>query len=43
MFRNRNFIILLCIILICVLGVLLFFETTNPEAGSELVRGILGR
>lgn len=43
MFKNRRFIIFLCVLLCVVLGVLIYFERKDPEAGSELMRSLLAR
>ena len=41
MFKNRTFIIVLCVILCALLGVLIVFERKDPELGSELMRRLL--
>ena len=41
LFQSRKFIIALCIILFVILVVLMACELRDPEAGSEMVRGLL--
>lgn len=43
MFENRKIVIGLCAVLVVLLAVLVFFEHKYPEAGSELVRGLMSR
>ena len=43
MAKNKAFIIFLCILLCIALGVLMYFERKYPEAGSEMMRGLLSR
>lgn len=43
MIENRKVIIGLCIALFVVLVLLMACEFRNPEAGSELLRGLFGR
>ena len=43
MIENRKFIIGLSIALFVILVLLMVYEFRNPEAGSELLRGLFGR
>lgn len=43
MFYNRKVIIGICVVLCAVLIALMICERQAPEAGSELIRNLLGR
>ena len=43
MFYNRKVIIGICVVLFVLLIALMISERLDPEAGSELIRSLLGR
>lgn len=43
MSRNRMMIVVICVLLCAALGVLIVMERRYPEAGSEMMRRLLGR
>ena len=41
MLKNKKFVIALCAVLTVALLVLVYFEHTSPEAGSEFIQGLI--